>query len=74
MEKEKVLINSNRIDGVQLLLNKFVSLTKRQVWAMYAEATKLGLSYEEIIDANITFTNPLADIGESFGIIIKLKP
>lgn len=71
--EEKTLINSSRINGIELLLNKYISLTKRQVWGIYDEAVRQKLSYNEIVNAEIVFENPLADIGESFGIIIKLK-
>jgi len=67
--KGKFLINSNRIDGIQLLEMKFPSLTKRQICQLYEIATSQKLSLEDIKHVNMS--NPSADIGERFGITIE---
>ena len=67
----KYPINSDRIDGIQLLEIKFPSLTKRQVWQLYEMASKQSLSVEDI--KSVDMTHPMADIGERFGITITLN-
>ena len=70
--KERMLINDKRINGIELLLRRFPSFTRRQVWALYDQATRDKLTYEEISKATIHIENPQADVGKSFGITITL--
>ena len=67
--KERILINSSRIDGIQLIGNKFPSLTKRQVNEVYAVASSQKMTLEEI--EYIETRNHDAKIGESFGITVS---
>jgi len=59
-------INSGRIDGLQLMEQKFPSLTRRQSVQAYDVAVSQGLSLADI--NRIIVKNPTADIGESFEI------
>ena len=59
-------INDPRIDGLQLMEQKFPSLTKRQSVQAYNVASTQGLCLDNV--KQIIVKNPTADIGESFEI------
>ena len=67
----KYLVNDHRIDGLQLLENKFRLLTRRQIVQLYDHAKNNKLSVEDIKKVNMT--NPLAKVGERFGITVELN-
>jgi hypothetical protein len=64
-------INSRRIDGMQLLGDKFPSLTTRQLNEAYEFASKQGLTVGEI--KKVVMENPNARKGESFIITFELN-
>ena len=67
----KFVINSPRIDGIQLLEDKFPSLTRRQVLQLYDKMRKDELSLEDVKKVNMLY--PMAEIGQSFGITLDLN-
>ena len=67
----KYVINSDRIDGHQLIMNKFPSLTKRQEWQLYEIMSKQKLSIEDV--KKVTMKFPMADIGDRFGFELILN-